>query len=70
MESPESRITELEIKLGFAEDQIEELNLTAYRQQQSIEQLQAQLRRLYEMFQASGQGAEKRDLRDEIPPHY
>jgi SlyX protein len=33
----EERITNLEIKLSFSEDLIEELNQTVYKQQQQIE---------------------------------
>ncbi len=33
----EARITELEIKAGFADDLIDELNRSVYRQQQRID---------------------------------
>ncbi|MCF8177994.1 MAG: SlyX family protein [Sulfuritalea sp.] len=65
----ESRITELEINLGLAEDHVEELNRTVFRQQQQLELLQAQIRELYQMMQPDAAG-EPRNLRDEIPPHY
>ena len=65
----EARINELEAKLAFAEDLLEELNRTVYRQQQQIEVLQRQLRELREQVAASAP-AEGRSLRDEIPPHY
>lgn len=65
----DTRITELEIKLAFAEDLLEGVNLTVYRQQERIERLERELRQLREMLLAS-QPAEQRDLRDEIPPHY
>lgn len=65
----ESRISELEIKLNLAEDHVEELNRTVFRQQQQIELLQAQIRELYQMMQPDVEG-EPRNLRDEIPPHY
>ncbi|MGB8301493.1 MAG: SlyX family protein, partial [Azonexus sp.] len=35
----ESRITELEIKISYAEDLVDELNRTVFRQQQQIDQL-------------------------------
>lgn len=35
----ESRITELEIKISYAEDMIDELNRTVFRQQQQIDYL-------------------------------
>lgn len=63
----ESRVTELEIKLSLAEDQIEELNRTVFRQQQQMELLQAQIRELYQLQQPEAAN-EPRSLRDEIPP--
>lgn len=67
----EERLTELEIKMSLAEDLVDELNRTVYRQQQQIDLLQAQLQLLYTQMQAGTPGpAEPRNLRDEIPPHY
>jgi len=65
----EARINELEVKLGFAEDLLEELNRTVYRQQQQIDRLQLAVRELREQL-AMAAPAEGRSLRDEIPPHY
>ncbi|MCX7162886.1 MAG: SlyX family protein [Rhodocyclales bacterium] len=65
----ESRLTELEIKLGLGEDHLEQLNRTVYRQQQQIDLLQIQVRELYQMIQPSAP-SEPRNLRDDIPPHY
>jgi SlyX protein len=65
----EARINELEAKLVFAEDLLEELNHTVFRQQQQIDLLQRQMRELREQIAASAPG-EARSLRDEIPPHY
>lgn len=67
----EDRINHLESKLCLAEDMLETLNHTVWRQQEQLDQLQAQLRLLYQQVQGNAAGsAEKRDLRDEIPPHY
>lgn len=69
----ENRLTELEIRINLAEDLVEELNRTVFRQQEQIDLLQAQLRHLHGQFQATAnaaQAAEPRSLRDEIPPHY
>jgi SlyX protein len=67
----EDRIVNLESKLCLAEDLLDELNRTVWRQQEQIDQLQAQIRVLYQQLQgASSAAAEKRDLREEIPPHY
>ena len=65
----ESRITELEIKIGLGEDHLQELNRTVFRQQQQLDLLQAQIRELYRLLQPADSG-ESRDPRDEIPPHY
>jgi SlyX protein len=63
------RMTELEVKFAFAEDMLDALNATVYRQQQQIERLQREVRELREQIAASTPG-EFRSLRDEIPPHY
>lgn len=65
----ETRIDELEAKLVFAEDLLDELNKTVYRQQQQIERLQKEVRELREQVAAAAP-AEPHSLRDEIPPHY
>jgi SlyX protein len=65
----EARLTELEVKLAFAEDLLETLNHTVYRQQEQIDQLQHELRTLRQQMLQS-QPAEQRNLLDEIPPHY
>ncbi len=65
----ESRITELEIKASYAEDMIDELNRTIFRQQQQIDLLIGQIRELRDQVQNSTP-AERRSLLDEIPPHY
>lgn len=65
----ESRITELEIKLAYAEDLLEQLNLTVYRQQQKIDVLERAFREMRQQ-QLATMPAEQLSLRDEIPPHY
>lgn len=65
----ESRITELEIKISYAEDLVDELNRTVFRQQRQIDQLLAEVRVLRQQMQAAAP-SEARNLRDEIPPHY
>lgn len=69
LQSTEARLTEIEVKLTFSEDMLEELNRTVYRQQLQIEQLQQELRAMRQQLQAS-MPAEAHALRDEIPPHY
>lgn len=64
------RLEALEIKAAYADDLLEELNLTVFRQQQQIELLQEQLRQLRQQLPADAGGAAARSLRDELPPHY
>lgn len=65
----EDRLAELEAKFCFAEDLLETLNRTVFRQQQEIDRLQRELRALRD-YVATAVPAEARNLRDEIPPHY
>lgn len=65
----EDRLTRLEEKLCFAEDLLETLNQTVYRQQLTIEALSGEVRSLRQQLLSSLPG-ETRNLRDEIPPHY
>ena len=65
----EARVADLELKLGDADDSLEALNMTVFRQQRQIEQLQQDLRALRQQVQAAPSG-EPTSLRDEIPPHY
>lgn len=69
-ESPvELRITDLEIKISYAEDLVDELNRVVYRQQQQIDLLATQLKDLREQAKSDALG-EKHSQRDELPPHY
>jgi SlyX protein len=65
----ENRLHELEAKISFAEDLIETLNRSVFRQQQQLDSMQQQLRLLHQQLQTLIP-KEERDLRDEIPPHY
>lgn len=64
-----ARVTELEVKLGFAEDLIETLNQTIFRQQEQLDLLQRQLIELNRRVQ-SAEAHEQRDPSEELPPHY
>ena len=66
----EKRIIDLEIKVSHQDVLIEELNQVVYRQQKSIDHLEATIAALVKRFQdvlTSGD-----DIRgpDEKPPHY
>ena len=62
------RLINLETKLSFTEDLVDELNQMIYKQQQLIEFLHQEMKELKE--QLNSQSSEARSLRDEIPPHY
>ncbi len=65
----ESRITDLEIKISYTEDLVDELNRIVYRQQQQIDLLANEVKSLRDQVQAAKPN-ETRSLRDELPPHY
>ncbi len=65
----DARLTELEIKASYAEDLLEQLNQTIYRQQQQIERLQREVLNLRQQL-PEGSAPVQRNLRDELPPHY
>ncbi|MCZ2102966.1 MAG: SlyX family protein [Comamonadaceae bacterium] len=64
------RLEALEVKAAYAEDLLEQLNLTLYRQQQAMDRLQTQVAQLRQQLRDSGGPGEQRDPRDELPPHY
>jgi SlyX protein len=69
MAALQERLENLEIKSSFAEDLLEQLNLTIYRQQEMIERLTAEVVQLRRQVPEGGTGT-PRSLRDELPPHY
>ena len=65
----DERITNLEVKLSFSEDLLEELNQTVYKQQQQIDALIKEVKAL-KLQMASNMTSDGNSPRDEIPPHY
>ena len=65
----ESRLNELEAKISLAEDLLDALNYTVFRQQQLIDRLQRDVRILNQQSQQVTAGTSD-GLHDEIPPHY
>jgi len=65
----ETRLAEIEIKLSFNEDLLEELNRTVARQQQQITNLEQRVRELRLQLQRS-LPPESGESAHEIPPHY
>jgi SlyX protein len=67
----DERINQLEGKLCFVEDLLDTLNRVVFRQQEQIDQLQAQIRMLYQQIQGgNAASSEQTDPRENIPPHY
>ena len=65
----DARLTEIEIKLSYAEDTLEELNRTVFRQQEQIDLLQQLVLRLADQLQDIAP-PERREAAEERPPHY
>jgi SlyX protein len=65
----EDRITNLEIKLSFTEDLVEQVNQTVYKQQQQIDFLYRELKSIKEQA-GSADSPGGNNPKDEIPPHY
>ena len=66
----EERLVNIETKIAFQEDQIEELNKTVYQQQQKLERLaaicEALTRQVVSLSEARNEGMPA----NERPPHY
>ena len=72
MENPDDlnrRLMELEIKASYAEDLLEQLNQTIYRQQQQIDLLLREVGGLRQQL-PEGSTPVLRSLREDLPPHY
>jgi SlyX protein len=65
----DERTTNIEVKLSFTEDLVEELNQTIYKQQQQIDMLINEVRAL-KLQMASNLPSDGNSPRDELPPHY
>ncbi|HRP23278.1 SlyX family protein [Thauera sp.] len=65
----EDRIEKLETKLMAAEDLLDELNRTVWRQQQELELLREHVRQLAQQVKTIQPGNPLRP-EDEVPPHW
>ena len=67
----EERLENIETKISFQEDQIEELNKAVYQQQQKLELLEAICEALARELRALGEtGNDGKSPTNERPPHY
>ena len=65
------RITELEIKIAYQEDTIQQLDSVVCQQQEQIDLLIKQFKQLTQSSQDSSEGAKSLfSALDEVPPHY
>lgn len=68
-----ARIDDLQVKVAFLDDLVESLNDLVARQNQSIADLQTQMKILYqrmESVQHGEHGVQPFDPAKEVPPHY
>ena len=65
----DERLTALEIKASYAEDQIDQLDKVVIRQQEQIDLLINEIASLRQSSTDGGIGA-ARHLRDDLPPHF
>jgi len=68
-DNQDKRLTELEIKVGLADDLIDQLNQTLFRQQQQIEFLAKELASLRQQMPQE-RNTQLPSVHDELPPHY
>ncbi len=66
----EKRLIELETKLAYQEDLIQELNKTIFEQQKRLDQLDNGYRHLLEQARALADAGSDGKVVDEKPPHY
>ena len=65
----EHRLIDLEVKVGFAEDLLEQVNQTLFRQQQLLDTLTREVAQLRRRIPDGDEGAARSP--DELPPpHY
>jgi len=66
----EDRLVEMEIKITYQEDTVQELNKVIYQQQKMIDQLEATCRFLLDQVKDLSDTASEKSASNERPPHY
>ena len=66
----DERIIELEIKVAYQEDLVQELNKIVGMQQQQIDRLEATCKLLNERINSISAGLNMVSQGEEVPPHY
>ena len=64
-----NRLNELEVKIVLADDMLDQLNQTIFRQQQQIDALAQEIRSLRQQL-PQDRNTSGTELLDELPPHY
>jgi SlyX protein len=64
-----NRLNELEMKIVLADDMLDQLNQTIFRQQQQIDALAQEIRSLRQQL-PQDRNTSGTALLDELPPHY
>ena len=64
-----NRLNELEVKIVLADDMLDQLNQTIFRQQQQIDALAQEIRSLRQQL-PQDRNTSGTSLLDELPPHY
>jgi len=66
----EERLVNIEAKITFQEDQIDELNKMVYQQQQKLERLEAVCEALARQIRSMSETGNEGMPANERPPHY
>ncbi len=66
----EERLVNIETKISYQEDLVDELNKVVYQQQQQITQLEAICKSLARHIQSQDEAGNERKPANEMPPHY
>ncbi len=66
----EERLINIEAKITFQEDLIEELNKTVYQQQQKLDRLEAICEALASHIRSLAEAGNESKSANERPPHY
>ena len=66
----EERLVNIETKISFQEDLIEELNKVVYQQQKKLNQLEAICTSLTRHIQSLAEAGNESKPANEMPPHY
>ena len=66
----QSLLEQLEVKVAYQDDTIEQLNSVVFEQQRSIERLQKQMQLMIERMKSAQQNSSNINAEHELPPHY